>query len=139
MTDKTRNDAVFLIRRYYERFNAGDVDGFLSLLTDDVIHDLSQGARETGKPAFRRFLDHMNRCYQERVRDLAVMVDDSGKRAAAEFQLDGKYVSTDGDLPTAKGQTYALTVGAFFEIRDGKVARISNTYNFKDWLRQVKG
>jgi hypothetical protein len=29
-------------------------------------------------------------------------------------------------------------VGAFFEIRDGRVARISNHYNFKDWLRQVE-
>jgi steroid delta-isomerase-like uncharacterized protein len=139
MTDKARSDATTLIRRYYDRFNAGDVDGFLALLTDDVAHDLSQGARETGKPAFRRFLEHMNRCYQERVRDLAIMVDDSGTRAAAEFQLDGKYVATDGDLPAAHGQPYVLTVGAFFEIRDGKVARISNTYNFKDWLRQVKG
>lgn len=139
MTDKTRNDAISLIQRYYERFNAGDMDGFLSLLTDDVVHDLSQGARETGKPAFKRFLEHMNRCYQERVRDLVVMVDDSGRRAAAEFQLDGKYVATDGDLPPARGQTYVLTVGAFFEIHAGRVARISNTYNFKDWLRQVQG
>lgn len=139
MSDKSRSDAVSLIRRYYERFNAGDMDGFLSLLTDDVIHDLSQGPRETGKPAFRRFLEHMNRSYQERVRDLAVMVDDTGTRAAAEFQLDGTYVATDGDLPPARGQKYVLTVGAFFELRDGKIARISNTYNFKDWLRQVQG
>jgi steroid delta-isomerase-like uncharacterized protein len=139
MSDKARTDTISLIRRYYERFNAGDVDGFLSLLADDVIHDLSQGAREAGKPAFRRFLDHMNRCYQERVRDLVVMVDDSGIRAAAEFQLDGKYVATDGDLPPARGQPYVLTVGAFFEIRGGQIARISNTYNFKDWLRQVQG
>jgi steroid delta-isomerase-like uncharacterized protein len=139
MTDKARNDTTTLIRRYYDRFNAGDVDGFLALLTDDVAHDLSQGPRETGKAAFRKFLEHMNRCYQERVRDLAIMVDDSGQRAAAEFQLDGKYVATDGDLPKARGQNYVLTVGAFFDIRDGKVARISNTYNFKDWLRQVQG
>jgi steroid delta-isomerase-like uncharacterized protein len=139
MSDKARTDTISLIRRYYERFNAGDVDGFLSLLADDVVHDLSQGARETGKAAFRRFLDHMNRCYQERVRDLVVMVDDSGTRAAAEFQLDGKYVATDGDLPPARGQAYVLTVGAFFEIRGGQIARISNNYNFKDWLRQVQG
>jgi steroid delta-isomerase-like uncharacterized protein len=139
MSDQARTDTISLIRRYYERFNAGDVDGFLSLLADDVIHDLSQGARETGKPAFRRFLDHMNRCYQERVRDLVVMVDDSGTRAAAEFQLDGKYVATDGELPPARGQAYVLTVGAFFEIRNGQIARISNNYNFKDWLRQVQG
>ena len=30
-----------------------------------------------------------------------------------------------------------LPAGAFFEIRDGKVARISNTYNLNDWIAQV--
>ena len=35
------------------------------------------------------------------------------------------------------GQTYVLPAGAFFEIRDGKVARISNTYNLNDWIAQV--
>lgn len=127
-----------LIRAYYERFNARDVEGFLALLTEDVAHDLSQGARETGKAAFRRFLDHMNRCYRETVRDLVVTTDASGTHAAAEFNLDGIYQATDGDLPPARGQAYVLRVGAFFEIRDAKIARISNHYNFKDWLRQVQ-
>jgi len=138
MIDTTRSDAVSLIRRYYERFNAQDIDGFLELLTDDVVHDLSQGPREIGKPAFRRFLEHMNRCYHERARDIIIMVDDTGTHAAAEFQLDGNYLVTDGDLPPARGQGYVLTVGAFFEIRDGKISRVSNNYNFQDWLRQVK-
>lgn len=134
-----REDTDRLIRAYYDRFNAGDTEGFLALLTDDVAHDISQGGREVGKEAFRRFLDHMNRCYCEKVRDLAVMTDATGTRAAAEFMLDGTYLATDGDLPPARGQNYVLRVGAFFELRDGKIARISNTYNFKDWLRQVQG
>lgn len=133
----TRAATEKLIRAYYDRFNARDVDGFLALLSDDVAHDLSQGPRETGKDAFRRFLQHMNRCYRETVRDLAVMTDADGTHAAAEFNLDGVYQATDGDLPKAKGQKYVLRVGAFFDIREGKVARIANHYNFKDWLRQV--
>jgi steroid delta-isomerase-like uncharacterized protein len=139
MTDKARNEAISVIRQYYERFNAGDVDGFLDLMSDDVAHDVSQGNREVGKAAFRRFLAHMNRCYEERVYDLAIMVDDTGRRAAAEFQLDGTYVETDGDLPPARGQSYVLTVGAFFELRDGKITRVTNTYNMREWLRQVQG
>ncbi len=127
-----------LIRRYYERFNQQDVEGFMALLDDGVVHDISQGDRETGKPAFRRFLEHMNRTYREEIRDLAVMVDATGTRAAAEFTLLGTYLATDGDLPPAKGQRYTLNVGAFFKIRNGKVARISNHYNMKDWLRQVQ-
>lgn len=127
-----------LIREYYRRFNQQDVAGFLDLLDENVVHDISQGGRESGKQAFRKFLEHMNRTYREEVHDLAVMVDSTGTRAAAEFTLLGTYIATDGDLPPAKGQRYTLTVGAFFEVKNGKVTRISNHYNMKDWLRQVQ-
>lgn len=126
-----------LINTYYDRFNAQDVEGFLELLTDDVIHEVSQGDTQTSKGTFRKFLYHMNDCYKERAYDIAVMVNEDGSRAAAEFMLDGTYLKQDGSLPSANGQTYTLRVGAFFEIRDGKVARIANHYNMKDWLRQI--
>ena len=134
----TRAGTEKLIRTYYARFNARDVDGFLGLLTADVVHDISQGGSEKGKPAFGRFLRLMNDCYKETVFDLVVMSSPDGRRAAAEFDLRGKYMKTDGALPPAKGQKYKLRVGAFFEIRRGKVARVSNHYNMNDWLRQVR-
>ena len=128
-----------LIKAYYDRFNARDVDGFLALLSDTVVHEISQGGKEKGKAAFRRFLGHMNACYREKVKNLAVMTSADGRRAAAEFDLTGAYLKTDGRLPKAKGQRYKLRVGAFFEVRRGRIARISNHYNMKDWLRQVGG
>ena len=126
-----------LIRSYYAAFNAQDVDRFLSVLTDDVVHDLNQGGREVGKEAFRRFLAHMNRCYREEVTDLVVLTDPEGSRAAAEFMVDGTYLETDEGLPEASGQRYRLPAGAFFEIRGDKVARISNYYNLPAWIAQV--
>lgn len=129
--------AETLLRVYYDRFNARDVEGFLQLLSNDVVHEISQGPVERGKEAFRAFLERMNRCYLERVYDLAVMVSADGRRAAAEFMLEGEYFETDGSLPPARGQRYTLRVGAFFEIRGGKIARVSNHYNLQDWIRQV--
>jgi steroid delta-isomerase-like uncharacterized protein len=126
-----------LIERYYSAFNAGDIQSFLSLLTEDVVHDINQGGRETGKEAFARFMARMNRKYRERVVDLVVMVDDSGMHAAAEFVVLGTYLESDEGLPPAVGQQYRLPVGAFFDIRDGKIARVTNYYNLQDWLRQV--
>jgi len=134
MSDNTRN----LIQRYYDAFNAQDMDTFLGLLTDDVIHDINQGERETGKAAFSAFMDRMNRNYQEQIVDLVIMTDASGNRAAAEFTVLGTYLSTDEGLPEAKGQTYKLPAGAFFEVRDGKVARVTNYYNLQDWIAQVQ-
>ncbi len=127
-----------LIRAYYAAFNAKDVDGFLALLADDVIHEINQGGRETGIAAFRAFLTRMNRCYDEQIVDLAIMTSADGSRAAAEFIVLGKYLVADEGLPPATGQTYRLPAGAFFEIRGGKVARISNYYNLEDWLKQVR-
>lgn len=126
-----------LIRAYYDAFNARNIEGFFALLTEDVIHDINQGGREVGKEAFRIFLDGMNRRYEERIVDIAIMVNEDGSRAAAEFIVLGTYRETDEGLPPAKGQTYRLPAGAFFEVRGGKVARISNTYNFNDWFAQV--
>lgn len=130
-----------LVRSYYAAFNAGDEAGFLALLTDDVAHDVSQGGREIGRDAFARFLRHMNRCYRERIDDLVVLTEPSGLRAAAEFTVRGTYVETDPGVPEgtppARGQSYVLPAGAFFTLRGGKVARISNHYSLGDWVRQV--
>ncbi len=135
MSDATRD----LLTRYYQAFNNQDMEGFLNLLTDDVIHDINQGGREVGKQAFAGFMQRMNRSYREQIVDLTIMTDPSGQRAAAEFTVLGTYLATDEGLPEAKGQTYRLPAGAFFEIRDGKVARVTNFYNLQDWLTQVQG
>lgn len=126
-----------LIQHYYASFNAGDMQAFLSLLTDDVIHDINQGGREIGVDAFRAFMQKMNRSYREQLVDIVIMVNADGSRAAAEFVVLGEYLQNDEGLPPAKGQTYRLPAGAFFDIRDAKVARISNYYNLQDWLAQV--
>ena len=126
-----------LIRAYYEAFNRRDYAAMLDLLTDDVAHDVNQGGRETGKEAFRAFLGHMDRTYRERLREIVVMASPDGRHAAAEFVVEGTYLATDEGLPEARGQTYTLPAGTFFEVRDGRIARVTTYYNLKDWLRQV--
>ena len=132
-----RTQAIDLVQRYYAAFNAGDMPGFLSLLSDDVIHDINQGRRETGRAAFAAFMQHMNHCYREQLIDLCIIANDEGTRAAAEFTVLGEYLVTDEGLPPASGQTYRLPAGAFFDVRAGRIARISNYYNLQDWIAQV--
>jgi len=129
--------AKSLINAYYAAFNAGDMPAFLGLLHEEVVHDINQGERQHGKAAFASFMEHMNRCYRERLADIVVMASEDGTRGAAEFVVHGEYLRTDEGLPPANGQTYALPAGAFFEIRDGKVARVTNYYNLNDWQAQV--
>lgn len=134
-----RQDTVNLIRSYYDAFNRGDLPAFLALLTDDVVHDANQGGTETGKPAFAAFMQKMNVHYKEKVADLVVLASDDGRRAAAEFKVDGQYLKTDAGLPPACGQSYLLPVGAFFSVRGGKIARVTNYYNLPKWIELVSG
>jgi steroid delta-isomerase-like uncharacterized protein len=126
-----------LIARYYAAFNARDWEDFFALLTDDVVHDLNQGARETSKAAFRAFIDRMNASYSEQIVEISISVNPDGSRPAAEYVVLGTYLNTDEGLPPANGQTYRLPGGAFFEVRNGLIARVTNYYNLQDWLRQV--
>jgi len=127
-----------IIRHYYAAFNSGDREAFLALLAENVVHELNQGASETGVSAFRAFLQRMDRCYAEQVEELVVLTNPGDpSRGAAEFFIRGTYLSTDEGLPPATGQTYFLRVGAFFELDAGKVARITNYYNLQEWLRQI--
>lgn len=126
-----------LISAYYDAFNRQDWTAMLDLLHEEVIHDANQGARHLGKAHFTAFLAHMERCYQERLEELVVLVDSSGTRAAAEFVVHGTYLATDEGLPEAHGQHYVLPAGAFFEVEAGAIRRVTTYYNLQHWLDQI--
>lgn len=135
--NRKQDRATELVLTYYAAFNRGDWSGMLALLADDVVHDLNQGAREIGKEAFTAFLARMNDSYREQLRDVVVLASLDGQRAAAEYVVHGEYLRTDEGLPPAKGQRYVLPGGAFFDIRNDRIARVTNYYNLQDWIRQV--
>jgi conserved hypothetical protein, steroid delta-isomerase-related len=128
-----------LIERYYAAFNEGSIEGMLACLDEDVAHDVNQGGRRIGVEAFKDFSIHMKRSYKERLADMVIMVSEDGTRAAAEFTVHGTYLETDEGLPPAKGQTYTLPAGTFFQIEDGRIVRVTTHYNLKDWIAQVGG
>jgi steroid delta-isomerase-like uncharacterized protein len=128
---------IDLIHRYYDTFNAGDREALLALLDENVAHEINEGGVERGRDAFRAFLTRMDRCYRETVEDLEVFAGSDPSRAAAEFYIRGEYLATDDGLPEASGQTYRLRVGAFFEIHNGLITRVTNHYNLREWLRLV--
>ena len=139
--DGTRRQdrAIELVLAYYAAFNRGDRQAMLDLLADDVVHDLNQGGRETGKAAFAAFMQRMDASYREQLQDIVVLASQDGDRAAAEYVVHGQYLCDDEGLPPARGQAYVLPGGAFFDIRDDRIARVSNYYNLQDWIAQVSG
>ncbi len=126
-----------IIERYFDGFNAGDVDAMLACLSEDVAHHVNEGQVRTGRAAFGDFCAHMNRCYKETLSDMVILTNPSGTRAAAEYVVNGSYRVTDAGLPEARGQSYRLPAGSFFDVRDGQITRVTTYYNLADWVRQV--
>lgn len=125
------------IERYYAAFNAGNAQGMLDSVTDDIEHRVNEGAIRFGKEKFAEFCSHMGVSYREQLKDMVIFVNDDGTRGAAEFVVHGEYLKTDPGLPEAVGQTYILPAGAFFDLKDGKIARVTTFYNLNDWIAQV--
>ena len=126
-----------VIEQYFATFNAGDIDGMLACLSDDVAHHVNEGQIRMGKDKFRAFCNHMSRCYRETLTDMVIFEAQSGSRAAAEYIVNGTYLETDDGLPQAKNQTYRLPAGSFFSLEGGKITRVVTYYNLADWTAQV--
>lgn len=126
-----------VIERYYAAFNAGDVEGMLALVSDDVEHHVNQGGIRRGRARFAEFCGEMGARYREELTDIVIFASEDGSRAAAEFMVHGAYLQTDPGLPEARGQRYVLPAGTFFALRDGRITRITTYYNLRDWIAQV--
>ena len=120
--------------------------GGSTVLSDDEVRRYRRDGFVV--PAFRLsagLLDRLRAATHRLVEDRPELVDHSivGTHLPGGgihgLHTDGTFldVATDEGLPEARGQRYVLPAGAFFEIRDGKVARVTNYYNLNDWIAQV--
>ncbi|QGG80087.1 isopropylmalate/homocitrate/citramalate synthase [Litorivicinus lipolyticus] len=130
-------DTRALIEQYYSALNSDDLPGLLALLSDDVVHDVNQSHREDGKLAFRAAFEHRRAHYDEQMVDRVICINEDGSRAATEYRMQGHYLATEDGLPRATGQAYDLQAGAFFEIKNGEIKRVTSYCNRQEWINQV--
>ena len=125
------------VTAYYAAFNAADAAGMLACVSDDVEHRVNEAGIRLGRAKFAEFCAHMGVSCREELRAIEVFVNADGSRAAGEFVVHGQYLQTDPGLPEAKGQRYVLPAGAFFDLKGGKISRVTTFYNLNDWIAQV--
>lgn len=130
-------NALKVVKDYYTSFNTKNWQGMLDLLHPEVKHEANQGDTRVGKALFTEFLAHMDTCYDEKLTDMVFFSEDSNSRVAVEFVVNGIYKATDSDLPEATGQKYVLPAGAFLEIKDGLIYRVTTYYNLPLWMELV--
>lgn len=126
-----------VVKNYYEAFNQGQFSKMLSYLSEDVVHEVNEGDAQVGLEQFRQFMAVMDEHYSEQVKELVVFSSNDPSRWAAEFYIDGVYKKTQPGLPEAKNQKYYIKVGAFFELKNGKISRVTNHYNLVNWIKAV--
>jgi steroid delta-isomerase-like uncharacterized protein len=131
--------SIELVKEYYSHFNNGNWEGMRSLLDENIRHEPNQGEPRVGLALFEEFQAHMDKCYEETLTDMAFLGEASGKRIAVEFVVNGTYKATDEGLPEANGQKYVLPAGAFLEVNEGKITRITTYYNLPLWESLVLG
>ena len=61
----------------------------------------------------------------------------AGDGYAAEFVVHGIYKKGEPGLPPAHGQSYILPAGAFLEVQQGKITRVTTYYNLPLWIQMV--
>lgn len=127
-----------LVEEYYQAFNSKTYSKMLELVDSEVHHEVNEGDVKVGKDSFAKFLAHMEKCYDEILEELQFFECANSERCAVEFYVKGRYLHTDGGLPAAKGQTYRIRAGAFFESKDQKLKRVTTYYNLKQWIELVR-
>jgi steroid delta-isomerase-like uncharacterized protein len=127
-----------LIQKYYEYFNSKEWENFFKLLDTNIIHEINQGNKEIGINLFKKFLNRMNECYDEKISNIIIFNSDLQNLYAVQYTVSGIYLKTDHGLPAAHGQTYEIRGAAFFEIENQKITAITNYYNLNEWIEMIQ-
>ncbi len=109
----------------------------LSLLDSQVRHEPNQGNVRIGNEKFTEFMQTMDESYEETLTDLVFFSSSDDTRVAAEFMVNGVYKQAEEGMPPAYGQTYILPAGAFLEVKEGKITRVTTYYNLPLWIKLV--
>lgn len=129
--------ALETVKSYYDCFNNKDWKGMLALVHPEIKHQPNQGDERIGKELFTEFLKMMDECYEETLTEIVILGEATHKRVAAEFVVNGIYKKGDADSPAAHGQKYVLPAGAFLEVTDGLISRVTTYYNLPLWIKLV--
>jgi steroid delta-isomerase-like uncharacterized protein len=129
-----------VVRKLFEAFNEGDLDGAAALVTEDFeLVDIAQGTTFEGPEGLRRWLGTFKSALPDgRTELVEVLVE--GDRVATEHigrgTHEGPLQTPAGAIP-ATGRSVELRFAETFAVREGKIARMRAFYDSATMMRQL--
>ena len=110
--------------RYYEEYNNHGADGVSDFYVGEVIFEF-QGSQINGKEAVLKYFKQLHLVFKEIMKPQKIFIE--GNKAAVE--LENEFVAK-ADIPDFLGKSLKVgesttaRFGAFYDIRDGKIAHV---------------
>jgi steroid delta-isomerase-like uncharacterized protein len=133
-------DDIAVVRSLFERFNEGDLDGAAALVTDDFeLLDVADGRTFNGRVGLREWLGMFRTALPDARAEIVNVLAEGGRVASQHIGRgthDGPFVSPAGTIPPT-GRPVELLIGEFYELRDGRIARMTAYYDTAAMMRQL--
>jgi ketosteroid isomerase-like protein len=125
--ERARNKAV--VTQFFERMNAGDLDGSFGLLADDCTWFSLSSRRFSGKEQMRAMIAHVNETVLRApiVQAITVLTAEENRVAAL----------TDGAAEALNGTRYDQRYHFLFEFADGLISRLwefNDTFHAREFF-----
>ena len=125
--ERTRNKAVVTL--FFERMNAGDLDGSFGLLADDCTWFSLSSRRFSGKEQMRAMIAHVNGAVLRApiVQTITLLTAEENRVAAL----------TQGAAEALSGARYDQRYHFLFELADGMITRLwefNDTFHAREFF-----
>jgi ketosteroid isomerase-like protein len=125
--DRARNKAV--VTQFFERMNAGDLDGSFGLLADDCTWFSLSSRRFSGKEQMRAMIAHVNEAMLRApiVQTITLLTAEENRVAAL----------TEGTAEALNGARYDQRYHFLFELADGMITRLwefNDTFHAREFF-----
>ena len=118
-------------------WNSQDMDKLVTFYTDDCIkEDLAVGVATRGKKELKALTSGAFAAMPDLKTELKSSFN-SGDWAATEWIMSGTYSNNFPGIPPATGKSFSVRGATIMELRNGKIHRVSDYWNFASFLQQV--
>lgn len=118
-------------------WNTHDVDKIATFYTDDCVkEDMAIGKTTRGKKEMKGLISGAFTAMPDLKIELVTLFN-CGDLAATEWIMSGSYSNDFPGIAPATGKRFSVRGSTIMELRNGKISRTSDYWNFASFLQQV--